>query len=79
MRWLDGQDPHFSYAVYELRRSSSLVTPSAVALGESHTPTTPQPRRGRFCRQSFVWVAELAEPRMSEVSLQGSLLTGQSG
>ena len=31
------------YAVYELRRSSSLVTPSAVALGESHTPTLHDP------------------------------------
>ena len=31
------------YAVYELRRSSSLVTPSAVALGESHSLTFHDP------------------------------------
>ena len=31
------------YSVHELRRSSSLVTPSAVALGESHTPTLYDP------------------------------------
>ena len=43
--WID-RLTHFSYAVYELQRSSSLVTPSAVALGEDHTPpphpTTPE-------------------------------------
>ena len=40
--WID-RLTHFTYSVYELRRSSSFVTPSAVALGESHTPTRPDP------------------------------------
>ena len=44
--WLSGvvhMLTHFSCSVYELRRSSSLLTPSAVALGESHSLTLYDP------------------------------------
>ena len=42
--WMDRVLLLVMYAVYELRRSSSLLTPSAVALGEGHTPTLHDPR-----------------------------------
>ena len=67
------------YAVYELRRSSSLLTPSAVALGESHSLTLHDPEGvASVVSRSCGWLSWLSL-RASEVSFQGSLLIEHTG